>query len=392
MVDVADENTFRASFFGPFSLTKGDVTLSQSTARSKQLMRLLSALIYNNSMPGRNEHLMDILWPGSTDDPAHALANLVYRLRKLLDRFWPGEDLIVSGKGIYYWSPDVPLVTDFQTMQDAVARSRDAAEETERRESLMQAVSCYRGRFLEEFPDEYDLLPRQSYYHNLFLGAVKNLADIYDRNGEFEDEESLARAALALDPSDEDLHCAVLRAYAGMNRILDAERYYLEATGVIMQYTGGVPSMPMTQLYEAMLSRISQPENDLDRIAFELDHCEEVQRAMLCEYGVFRNIYALNRRLKDRNEAPSSIVLVTLDTKAADLARSGEAVDRLEQAILSSLRRGDAVTRFSGSQYLILLAGCSVENVDIVMKRVLQAYYTQGAVPYRVTYSARSVE
>jgi len=50
------------------------------------------------------------------------------------------------------------------------------------------------------------------------------------------------------------------------------------------------------------------------------------------------------------------------------------AMDHLGSAIAVSLRRGDAYTRYSVSQYLILLPSVSYEDSNTVMYRIVRNY------------------
>ena len=49
-------------------------------------------------------------------------------------------------------------------------------------------------------------------------------------------------------------------------------------------------------------------------------------------------------------------------------------MNHLNSAIADSLRRGDAYTRYSVSQYLILLPAVSYEDSDAVMHRIIRNY------------------
>ena len=53
-----------------------------------------------------------------------------------------------------------------------------------------------------------------------------------------------------------------------------------------------------------------------------------------------------------------------------NLKQHNVAIDQLRNAIQYSLRRGDVFTRYSVSQYLILLPTISYENCEMVLKRI----------------------
>lgn len=62
---------------------------------------------------------------------------------------------------------------------------------------------------------------------------------------------------------------------------------------------------------------------------------------------------------------------------------------QLRNAIQYSLRRGDVFTRYSVSQYLILLPTISMENCEMVLKRILHNFrinnpHTKVTVTYKM--------
>ena len=53
-------------------------------------------------------------------------------------------------------------------------------------------------------------------------------------------------------------------------------------------------------------------------------------------------------------------------------------MEKLKDAIGLSLRRGDVYTRFSVSQYLVLLPSASYENSIKVVERIIRAFRQQS--------------
>jgi GGDEF domain-containing protein len=59
-------------------------------------------------------------------------------------------------------------------------------------------------------------------------------------------------------------------------------------------------------------------------------------------------------------------------------------MDNLFEVIKSSLRRGDVFSRFSATQYVLMLPTLTYENCEMVMERVIRRY--------RQTFRAKAAE
>ena len=54
-------------------------------------------------------------------------------------------------------------------------------------------------------------------------------------------------------------------------------------------------------------------------------------------------------------------------------------MNRLGEVIKGSLRTGDVVSRYSRSQYVILLFSCSCEDGELVAERIVRRFYAENA-------------
>ncbi len=55
-----------------------------------------------------------------------------------------------------------------------------------------------------------------------------------------------------------------------------------------------------------------------------------------------------------------------------------QGMDHLEEVLLHSLRSGDVISRYSGSQFIVLLPTCQYETAKMVMRRIENNYYKTG--------------
>ena len=58
------------------------------------------------------------------DNRAGALKNLMYRLRNTLKKNLGEEDYILTGRGTYYWNPDIPIWLDCEEFDSWYTKER----------------------------------------------------------------------------------------------------------------------------------------------------------------------------------------------------------------------------------------------------------------------------
>lgn len=90
----------------------------------------------------------------------------------------------------------------------------------------------------------------------------------------------------------------------------------------------------------------------------------------------FRHIYNFILRGMERNERDAQIVLFTLYSQEGkeDAMETEEAMESLEKAIFTSLRKVDVSSRYSSRQIMVILMDISEENSEMVAKRILKDF------------------
>ena len=68
-------------------------------------------------------------------------------------------------------------------------------------------------------------------------------------------------------------------------------------------------------------------------------------------------------------------------------------MDLLLDVLVHSLRRGDVVSKYSGAQYVVLLPSANFEDSNMVMERIVSAFYRQHRRNVlKLTYKIRELE
>ncbi|MGN0400807.1 MAG: diguanylate cyclase domain-containing protein [Acetatifactor sp.] len=92
----------------------------------------------------------------------------------------------------------------------------------------------------------------------------------------------------------------------------------------------------------------------------------------------FHHVYNFIHRFVARSGQDVQTVLFTAYTESGAMVEQTEvdtALEVLEQAIYSSLRRVDVSTRYSSKQVIVILMDANAENGDMVAKRIMDCFY-----------------
>ena len=79
----------KVRMFGKFQITDSRGTLDAESVHSEMLICLMAYMVSHRDRGLTVQELIDVLWPqDESDNPAGALKNLIYRLRKYLNQIW----------------------------------------------------------------------------------------------------------------------------------------------------------------------------------------------------------------------------------------------------------------------------------------------------------------
>ena len=85
---------------GKFQLTDGNVVVNEDDLRSIMLSKLLMYILLYRDKTLTTEDIATAIWQDEEiDNPAGALKNLMYRLRKNLAKYFGNQDFILTNRG-----------------------------------------------------------------------------------------------------------------------------------------------------------------------------------------------------------------------------------------------------------------------------------------------------
>ena len=137
----------------------------------------------------------------------------------------------------------------------------------------------------------------------------------------------------------------------------------------------------------------SEAENQRAGKSVDLNYLREIMSradggngAYLMEYESFHHVYNFIRRFVERNSHDVSTVLFTAvpaTGEEPDVTEVETALELLEKAIYTSLRRVDVSTKYSSKQLVVILMDANAENGELVAQRIVSVFdklYTGGKI------------
>lgn len=381
MVDSNSENVdnrIYITMFYKFSFTYHNKTIYSDHIKSDKLVKLLSYLLMHNQNTVPSTELSELLWYyDEIDNPIGALKNLVYRLRTLLKKEFQITDFIITGKSSYAINQayDITLdVLQFENCNNLIKNKQDV-------EANYQTIfNLYTGKYLSEIKGDHMILAKAAYYHSIFTGRVIEYAQLLEKDKEYDRMEILARKAIDIDELEEGFYEMLIRSLYLKKQYKKALNVYDHASSLLYSSLGIQPSKALQDLHKIIKNIGVEKNSDINDIQKELIEEEKAKHgAFFCEYGTFKELYAVQSRGIDRLGICSQLCLVTLkdnsrfeSDKENNKPLFKKTMNKIKDALTTGLRTGDIVSQLSTNQFIILLTACNYENSVMALDRVLR--------------------
>lgn len=367
----------QVNMLGEFSITNaaGDCAISDRNNRSKKVLTLLEYLVTFRGREISQAELIELLWPdGDSDEPANTLKTLLHRARTALDELGRGTGklMILCRRGAYAWNNDRATAVDSEEFEKC-CHTAESEEGPEKLRLLLNATGLYKGDFLPKSASELWAVPLVTYYHTLYLNAVHEAVALLTDAARFDEVIALCRKAIAIDPFDEQLHLSLIQTLMANGMQQQAMAHYTQVTELYLNKFGINPSPELTALYKEIVKTSKSTEMNLSIIREELRESEGAAGAFYCEYEFFKDIYRLQARAAVRSGGVVQIALLTaMDAAGHRLSQKQMTLtmQRLKDVVACSLRSSDVFSRFSVSQFLILLPSARLEDSEMVLHRI----------------------
>jgi len=175
----------------------------------------------------------------------------------------------------------------------------------------------------------------------------------------------VCETACMIEPFEEELHLHLLDALIEEGNTSQAKAHYEYVTSMFCRELGVKPSPEMREIYRRIKQHYSDVESDLSSLQERMRQAQETAGVFLCAPDVFCFLYELEQRRAERVGQSIFLSLLTLKrTNAERLTPQSinESMETIKEVLLTSLRKGDVACRWNDTQYLLLLAGLSMER------------------------------
>jgi DNA-binding SARP family transcriptional activator len=385
MVQKIEQPDLNIIMLGEFTLISNQAEVSEQMNHSRKLWSILAFLLLNRDHPLNHEELTKALWEETrSKNPVNALKTQLYRVREMIQDITPVEqELIGTGKGHYFWNSEVSVNVDVEEFEELIQQAfHRKSKKEESVELLERAVALYRGDFLPRiqlpWTDEKRLQLRER-----LLDAVLYLVAFYEATGNHERIVQLCKKAIEYHPLSEELITFYIRGLLHLGQHQEALVYYEKINERYISEKGEYPGATLRNLYGDIMQLQQQIETDLSTIQQKLRMQDPGLGAFVCDYSFFREAYCLELRRAERSQESIYIALITVtpNKKVAtlvDTSRLAVVMKRLLIILKENLRRGDVISQYSGSQYVLLLPTSTYENGILVLNRILSIYYKRN--------------
>jgi DNA-binding SARP family transcriptional activator len=229
------------NLLGEFSLeVDGKLVPEISASRFQGLIAYLSM---QNDRPVSRRQLASLFWPDSRPSQARAnLRKMIFDLRHA----HTGVDRWLDTSGVVLrWKPDVTLILDVVSFQNAVAGAQGAAQ-------LEAALSLYLGELLPGNYEDWVLLERQR-LEGIYIQAMEKLIQELEGQRDYGRAITFAQRLINLAPMEENNYRQLMRLYA-----LNGDRASLVHTfnlcASVLQRELDIQPSPLTRrLYQRLI-------------------------------------------------------------------------------------------------------------------------------------------
>lgn len=366
--------------FGNYQIHYNGRPLTGEKLRDTHFTSLMQILLHNVSVGVSRDYLEDVLLGDRDVENRHqALQTIIYKAKKKLKKMGlPDENYIFLEKGVYHWTPQIPVEEDAAVFDKLYQRAKACADEDEKLELYLEACDTYKGEFLPMHAAVLWAGAEARRYRRLFCECVEEAAAVIRKKEDWFRLEELGRYVTEIVPYS-NWETLTMEALVESGRHEEARQFYADTADNYLKEQGICPSAKIMEMMEKLGNQIQHSYEILDQIQHGLE--EEppgTAGGYQCTYPVFRGIYQMVARLMERGGQSVYLMLCTLVDGKGNPMKEGEKLEemtaRLNEAIRLSIRHGDIMNQYGSGQFLILLVNTTREDCEIVKKRINQKF------------------
>ncbi len=348
--------------------------------QSPKKLLLLECLIINKNRPVSVGRIIEVLWDGDDSlNLENTLKTLVSRLRKDLSQCGL-EDAIVTKRGAYMWNPNLDCEIDIFKLDD-ICKDLESTSELNRdaKEKFDEVLFMYNDDLFVDSSINSWLAPKSYYYHNLYLRTVYQYIRLLNEQEDYGEVIRICKIALEIDVFDVLLNIELMQALLKIGKHKEALVQYQNITDLYYAHLGVKPSDEILDFYKQLMDSEKKAEANIEQIYTDLKASDDDKGGFVCEYTIFKDIYRLYMRNLKRFGTQMFLGIVSIKSMNVDDIESLEldfAMKNLRELLRINLRSGDTISRYSPSQFALLLP--NIEDYEVgrmVLKRLQSLFY-----------------
>lgn len=379
-------NTLTVRLFGGLRAVQGDRVLLESKGRLGRPAEAFAYLLLHRQEAVTNEQLIEALWEDENlENPAGALKNAIYNLRKQLRDAGLEGDCIRSSKNRYQLTPGFPVELDTEDAEECYRTiTRPGVSDDDLLRAGRALFSLYSGDLLQNLPTQRWIVQYNVYYRRLYLDAVDRVCTqlLKDPSREHcEEVLAICRKANLIEPLQEPIYLYMFTAMQQLGMKKAILNYYPITANLFYDELGERLCAEIRQIYFWASEGTNLIEQDLQQIQEDLAEITKDQRpirgAYFCPYEMFKHIYHMVARSAERAGNNVVLLLLTLTKPSGGVLPKDlnvTAMLKLKSAISRALRKGDVFSRYSKSQYILMLSVRQFSDVEIITERLQKCF------------------
>lgn len=376
--------------FGGFTISYENREIALGRNTSVRFIQLLQLVWLEGDRGITKEKLVEKLYDREEITNINSSFNtLVYRMRHQMKNVGlPEADYVVRRKGLYVPDEKIPVWVDALEFERLMQKGEQAPSDEERYSCYLEAFGLYQGELLPDAAGELWVFDKSVEYKKMFAQCVSWLGEYARKGRDYHTMEIVYWKAAKIYPLEE-WEAGVMDALIAEGEFKKAHELYDRTVRLYSDELGLPPPERMLESYRKMSEKLVHCPGTLEEILGmlrEQNDSEEGQGAYYCSYPSFIDTYRLLSRSMDRSIVSMFLIMLTLvDYDGKTLLNEWKLRQRSEalcHAIQVSLRQGDVFTKYSSSQYLILVMNVNKEDCEIIFRRI------QNQLKYLTTQQA----
>ncbi|MBI2862459.1 MAG: GAF domain-containing protein [Chloroflexi bacterium] len=242
--------------FGSFELYRDGSLITPDMVHRRKAIALLKILLTYDGRPVTKDTLIELLWPEVKPEAgAGRLYVLVHELRRLVEPpRHEGKWVFIQNEGDrYHFNTKASCrvdVREFKALVNLGQRAKAKGDIEAAIYAYEAAAEIYRGDFLEDEPFADWCWEQREHLREVCLDALRRLAAIYAKSGEWEQSVRYLRSALRIDKLREEVHRELMRSLWAAGRHDEALRQYEVCKELLLRELDVAPLSETDQLLE----------------------------------------------------------------------------------------------------------------------------------------------